>query len=134
MLGHGVGGFPREFNRYSVEYDYETRCHPHNDSLLVWVQSGIVGLAAFWAVWAVFFRLAGRAIRKMVRHPDPERHWMIRAGLWGVIAILIAGFFQCYYIDAEVSVVFWVLLAISAKLAVDVTDVVGDSDKDVTIS
>jgi len=119
FFGHGIGGFNRDFEKYSPAYNYETKCHPHDDSLLVWVQSGIIGLAAFWLMWAMFFRLAWRAIRGMARAPDPERHWIIRAGFWAVIALLIAGFFQCYYIDAEVSELFWVLLAIAVRLSVD---------------
>jgi O-antigen ligase len=126
ILGHGIRGFDRDFDKYSVEYNYETKCHPHDDSLLVWVQSGIIGLVAFWLMWAVFFALSWCAIRRLIRAPDPERHWMIRAGFWGVMAILIAGFFQCYYIDAEVSEVFWVLLAVTARLSADVVELAGN--------
>jgi O-antigen ligase len=127
LLGHGIRGFDRDFDKFSVEYNYETKCHPHDDSLLVWVQSGVIGLVAFWLMWALFFGLAWRAIRGLIRAPDPERHWMIRAGFWAVMAMLIAGFFQCYYIDAEVSEVFWVLLAVTSRLS---QEVIGLSRKD----
>ena len=129
VLGHGIQGFPREFDQYAVDYDYETNCHPHNDSLLVWVQSGIIGLAAFWLMWVMFFRLTWRAIRRVKRNGDSNRHWQIRAGMWGVMAMLIAGFFQCYYIDAGVTAVFWVLAAVAARLSVDVTKVIAVSDQ-----
>jgi O-antigen ligase len=127
IWGHGIRGFDRDFRKYALQFNYDAKCHPHDDSLLVWVQSGIIGLVAFWLMWAVFFALAWRAIRRLIRAPDLERHWMIRAGFWGVMAILIAGFFQCYYIDAEVSEIFWVILAVAVRLS---ADVIGSSSKD----
>jgi hypothetical protein len=117
VLGHGIGGFYRDFDQYAGDYKYETRCHPHNDSLLVWVQSGIIGLMAFWMMWVVYFRNQWKGFKKLRRNPDSEAHWIIQAGTWGTIAMLIAGFFQCYYIDAEVASIFWMLIATSASLS-----------------
>lgn len=134
VFGHGIGGYTRDFEEYAPAYAYETKCHPHDDSLLVWVESGIIGLAAFWLMWAAFFQLVWRGIRGMARAPDPERHWMIRAGVWGVMALLIAGFFQCYYIDAEVSEIFWVLLAVTARLSADTIASVNERNRAVTVS
>jgi O-antigen ligase len=120
ILGHGIGGFSREFDQYSTEYNFETQCHPHNDSLLVWVQSGIIGLAAFWVMWVLFFRTAWLGYRRLRMASDTNRWWLIRGGVWGIVGLLIAGFFQCYYIDAEVSAVFWILAAVTARLSAEV--------------
>ena len=122
ILGHGIGGFSRDFDQFAGDYKYETRCHPHNDSLMVWVQSGIIGLIAFWMMWAIYFRNLWKGFKRLRHTPDAETHWMIRAGTWGVIAMLIAGFFQCYYIDAEVASIFWVMIAVAASLSANINN------------
>ena len=122
ILGHGIGGFDRDFDQFAGDYKYETRCHPHNDSLMVWVQSGIIGLIAFWLMWITYFRNLWKGFKRLRKTPNSETHWLIRAGTWGAITILIAGFFQCYYIDAEVASIFWVLIAMSASLSANLID------------
>ncbi len=119
VLGHGIVGFSREFDQYSTDYDFETQCHPHNDSLLVWVQSGLLGLAAFWVMWVLFFRTVWLGFKGATTVSDHNRCWLIRGGVWGIMGLLIAGFFQCYYIDAEVSAVFWIFVAVTAKLSAE---------------
>ncbi len=66
IIGHGTGSFPSAFRNSSESKRYGL-AQPHNEYLLITVQIGIFGLAAF--LWLLFtqWRAAGRA-------PPPRSH------------------------------------------------------------
>jgi len=102
LLGGGSGQAARLLPSYGCELGY---AHMHNDLLNVAANSGLPSLAAFVWIWAVFLQLTVRCRRNRRSSPWPAA--MAAAGFGIVVAILVAGLFQCYYTDAENGMLLW---------------------------
>jgi O-antigen ligase len=108
IWGIGPGNFSRLFDQYKVAGFYDTTCHPHNDFLNVTVNSGILGLLAYFWIWVAFFRSIIRSVRRAGRRSFV---WAAQvAGAAAVVGFLVAGLFQCYYTDAEVNMLLMFIL------------------------
>src|SRR5262249_61874818 len=69
LLGWGPGGVKREYFRFALPEAYKKRTgHVHNTPLQILVERGMLGLAAWLAIWIAFY---ARAIR-MLRALEPE--------------------------------------------------------------
>lgn len=115
-LGAGLGSFGTLFEQYRVPGDYMSVAHPHSDPLNILVETGIVGLAAWAAIWIAFFRemwpaLLGR-VRAVRATPVLRGGRLVPAALGaGVIALLVGGLGQCFSTDEEIAQVWWLLVA-----------------------
>ncbi len=58
LLGHGLGFYPEVFNaKYISEETKRVEnhiSHAHNDTLLIWAETGIVGIILFWLMFGSF--------------------------------------------------------------------------------
>jgi|GEM_PF-54559 len=98
IVGFGSGGFTRNFEKYFSGGFCPVRCHPHNDYLNVLVETGIFGLlihlGLFWLVLrrAYYVFKAGSGIYRGIA----------LGSLLAVVGIMIAGEFECFFVDDEV--------------------------------
>jgi O-antigen ligase len=104
ILGVGPGLFVENFPNYRVYGFYDAISHAHNDHLHVAAVSGLLGLSAWISMWTVWIYFVYRSFRKNL---DRSALGILLA----IAAILIAGFFQCYYVDLE-NLIMWVFLVI----------------------
>ncbi len=102
LLGGGSGQAAGLLPGYGCELGY---AHMHNDLLNVAANSGLPSLAAFVWIWVVLLRLTVRCRRN--RRSGPWSAGMAAAGFGIVVAVLVAGLFQCYYTDAEDGMLLW---------------------------
>ena len=118
LFGVGPGTFPEVQRRWRARFTERNPMtfywvnnapdgHAHNDLLHQAATGGILAAALF----ALLFYLIIR------RSLDPELSGMARALLMGCASLFPAGLFQCYFQDAEVVVVFWILLGMAGAMA-----------------
>lgn len=115
ILGAGPGAWRDLFADYKVPGEYMNTGHPHNDVLNQLVQVGVVGLAAWLAIWV---RLAALLLR--ARHAaggTPARLGML-AGLTALVGWLVGGLGQCFFTDEEVAMALWLTVATTLTLVV----------------
>jgi O-antigen ligase len=109
VTGTGPGGFEQavyeKILKYSQEkpalwfgYEIIQRGHAHNDYLHQWAVSGIAALILYITFMLMLFNSA------LKKAPDfSEEFWK-----WGPFVIIIAGFFQCYFLSDETLLPFWI--------------------------
>jgi len=106
-IGAGLGSFGSLFDGYRVAGAYQSTAHPHCDLLNVLVETGVVGLLAWTAIWVAFFRRpAGR---------PGDKSWMAAALRAAVVALLVGGLGQCFSTDEKVAQVWWFVAVISLR-------------------
>jgi O-antigen ligase len=103
-LGVGPGLFVENFPHYRIEGFYDATSHAHNDHLHVAAVSGVLGLAAWITMWVMWFFYMFRTFLK-------REEYNLLGIILAVAAILLAGMFQCYYVDLE-NLVMWVFLMV----------------------
>jgi O-antigen ligase len=119
ILGAGVGSFGSLFPTYRVPGWYMATGHPHSDPLNILVETGWVGVLAWFAIWVAFFfdtRTASPAVVAAAPAKSP-RAGLLAAMRAGMFAMLIAGFGQCYSTDEEVAEVWWLCAATGLAFA-----------------
>ena len=79
------------------------RQHAHHDLLHFYSIGGLLGLAALLHFWFYLFRL-------FLKNPLTSETVLFG----GVLAIFIAGFFQCYFLDDEVTLPFFAMVGLFA--------------------
>jgi O-antigen ligase len=94
VLGVGQDNWDYFFPIHRVEGYYDTTVHPHNDYLSVLVSSGLVGLLAFVAMWAVALR---EGFRTWKRARLPELRAISLGATLGLVGFLVGSMFQNYY-------------------------------------
>ena len=68
LLGWGPGGVKREYPRYALPEAFKQRTgHVHNTPLQILVERGLLGLAAWLAIWIAFYRRAIGTLRQAHR-------------------------------------------------------------------
>ncbi|HVE73083.1 MAG TPA: O-antigen ligase family protein [Thermoanaerobaculia bacterium] len=82
--------------------------HLHNNAIQLWAERGILGLAAYLLLLALFLRECARAWR------TPERTWA-EVGVAVTVSLTVAGLFEFNFGDTEV---FYTLLNLFALTAV----------------
>ncbi|CAN5134837.1 hypothetical protein BH11PAT4_BH11PAT4_1700 [soil metagenome] len=103
LAGIGLGGYQAAYQKYQVPEALEKDVlHPHNIYLAFWTQSGILGLIAFLSICAFAF------VRKLTSTSAE-----VRAAALAGVSILIVGLFDTAYWKNDLSVVFWVLIAMT---------------------
>lgn len=109
LFGGGLSGFKRSVAPYRNGIYTEDLIYPHNLVLNFWSETGLLGLAAFIWVFVQAVRVAWRG-------------WRSSSGYWGPIhlgvllalaGILVHGLVDVPYLKNDLSLEFWVLLALS---------------------
>lgn len=109
ILGAGIGSFGSLFEQYKVPGWYMAHGHPHSDPLNYLVETGIIGLACWAAIWAMFFIDTGRGLSRRSATLDGLR--------CASAALLVAGLGQCFSSDEEVAMTWWFLVAAALLMA-----------------
>ena len=112
LLGVGPGQLKREYPRYAAPDALQKhRGHLHNTPLQVHVERGILGLAAWSAIFFAFFWRAVRILRSL----PPEAAWR-RAFVTGSVAaitgFLVGGLTEYNFGDSEVVLVAYTVMAL----------------------
>jgi O-antigen ligase len=112
VLGVGPGGVKREYPRYALPEAVKKRTsHVHSTPLQIMVERGVLGLAAWLAIWAAFF---ARCIGLLRRLPGEARaaRGLVVGSLAAVVGFLLAGLSEDNFGDSEVVMVAWALMAL----------------------
>jgi O-antigen ligase len=99
----------RDFNGRLAE-------HAHNDWLEIWAETGLLGLAAWMALLAVWAVAIIRALA--AQHLAPRPRILLVALASAVLALLVNALFNFPLHDPARASLFWLLLALSARLAI----------------
>jgi len=115
-LGVGPGGVGRSYRQYAQpEAVRKSTSHVHSSPLQVLVERGVVGLAAWLAMWVAFFVLVWRLLRSLGEH---ERERTIVVGsLTAIAGFLVTGLTEWSFGDAEVVLIAWTLAALPFGVA-----------------
>ncbi len=62
VIGHGTGSFGHQYAKLSESTTHTSTDNPHNEYLLIAVQTGSLGLALFLLLLAVQFKYSGRLV------------------------------------------------------------------------
>ena len=99
IFGVGLGGFQVTYRTGSVQQ------YPHDIWLSFWVETGLLGLVAFAAI---FFGLLWRGWKAW-----PTTAGMLRPALWGAMLGMVMwavhGLFDTPYFKNDMSVEFWII-------------------------
>jgi O-antigen ligase len=117
----GVG--PGQVRAWYIQYRRPdavrpTTGHLHNSPIHIAAERGLPALAVWLWLWVVFFREAGRVLRRLGRDRPVERA-LVAASLGGVTGFLVAGLFEHNFGDAEVAMVVYALMALPFTVARD---------------
>ena len=105
LTGWGYGNYKQFRGTYYQRYPKADRHgHAHNNFIQMWVDTGLLGLAAFvFLLWSIL-RLGWRAVAAQRAGPlhGPS------LGIWlGLVGFLLGGLTQYNWGDAEVALVWW---------------------------
>lgn len=107
IFGAGLNGFKTLYsNQYRLPQFQEQFQYPHNLLLTFWTETGILGLFAFLVLFVSGVSLI---IRKLMQ----SKYIFIGAGLLGMLSyIFIHGIIDVPYFKNDLSVEFWVIMAL----------------------
>ena len=112
LLGWGPGGVKREYTRYALPEAFKKRTgHVHNTPLQILVERGMLGLAAWLAIWVAFYRRAIGALRALDASRVRERA-LVAGSIAAVTGFLVAGLSEYSFGDSEVVMVAWSVMAL----------------------
>jgi O-antigen ligase len=112
VLGTGPGGVRREYPRYALPDAVKKRTsHVHSTPLQILVERGVLGLAAWLAIWAAFFVKGVGLLRRLPAEALGERSLVI-GSLAAVVGFLVGGLSEYNFGDSEVVMVAWALMAL----------------------
>ncbi len=111
-LGIGPGGVKREYASYALPEAVKKRTgHVHNTPLQILVERGVLGLAAWLAIWAAFYARAIRLLRRLPSGAQLERALVV-GSLAAITGFLIGGLSEYNFGDSEVVLVAWAIMAL----------------------
>ena len=108
IFGTGLSGFQRSINPYRGDYT-ENLIYPHNILLNFWTETGILGVVAFAWIIVQACLVPLRGLRRGV----PEWRPLHRGVLLAIIGVLVHGLVDVPYWKNDLSLEFWVLLALT---------------------
>jgi len=114
VVGVGPGHFQQFFELYKVEGFYDAAGHAHNDYLHILVQSGILGLITWLMIWIAFFKQGITYVYLQKRESSDTP--IVKGSVLAIAGILVAALFQCYFVDLENSILWWVLVATAIQI------------------
>jgi len=114
LFGVGPGLFEEYFQQFKVPGLYDASGHAHNDYLHMAVQGGLTVLFTWMSIWGAFFFYCITYIRKNVM--DQKNKNIVSAVFLSIAGVLVAALFQCYFVDLENSILWWVLVATAIQI------------------
>jgi O-antigen ligase len=112
VLGVGPGGVKREYSRYALPEAIKKRTsHVHSTPLQILVERGVLGLAAWLALWAAFFTRCAGLLRRLPAEAIVERT-LVAGSLAAITGFLVGGLSEYNFGDSEVVMVAWALMAL----------------------
>jgi O-antigen ligase len=121
LTGIGPGHVKSEYPRYAApEFQTKRRGHLHNTPLQILVERGLIGAAAWVAVFVAFFRGAASAFRGLPPAAGLERA-LVGGSIAAIAGFLVGGLFEYNFGDSEVALVAYVVMAIPFVVGVDAT-------------
>ena len=112
LLGWGPGGVKREYSRYALPEAFKKRTsHVHNTPLQILVERGVLGLAAWLAIWVAFYWRAIGLLRALEASRVRERA-LVAGSIAAVTGFLVAGLSEYNFGDSEVVMVAWAVMAL----------------------
>lgn len=112
VLGIGPGGVKREYPRYALPEAVKKRTgHVHNTPLQILVERGVLGLAAWLAIWAAFFTRCIAVLRRLPGEAVAERVLVVGSAA-AIVAFLVGGLSEYNFGDSEVVMVAWCVMAL----------------------
>ena len=112
LLGWGPGGVKRAYSRYALPEAFKQRTgHVHNTPLQILVERGVLGLAAWLAIWIAFYWRAIGLLRALDSSQTRERA-LVAGSIAAVTGFLVAGLSEYNFGDSEVVMVAWVVMAL----------------------
>ncbi len=111
ILGLGPGGVKRHYPEYKNPAARRPGTgHLHNNLVQIAAERGLLGLAAWLAIWIAFFALAGRIYARLPASRVDDRA-LVAGSLAAVGGFLVAGLFEYNFGDSEVIGLLWVVMA-----------------------
>jgi O-antigen ligase len=111
LLGLGPGAVLRKYPAYR---DPAARrpgtSHLHNNFVQIAAERGLLGLAAWCAIWAIYLAKAWRIYTALPRERNDDRA-LVAGSLAAVTGFLVAGLFEYNFGDSEVIGLVWVVAA-----------------------
>ena len=112
VLGVGPGGVKREYPPYALPEAVKKRTgHVHSTPLQILVERGVLGLAAWLAIWAAFFTRCVGLLRRLPAEATAERVLVV-GSLAAIVGFLVGGLSEYNFGDSEVVMVAWALMAL----------------------
>ena len=114
-FGWGYGNYRKFRDPYYQRYpEADTTAHAHNNFLQLWVDGGLIGLAAFLFLCWVILRAGWQTYSLAPVEAEPVRSLAL-GGTLGVLGFLLGGLTQYNFGDAEVVIVFWATAAVVVR-------------------
>jgi putative inorganic carbon (hco3(-)) transporter len=111
VLGVGPGGVKRHYPDYRDPAARRPATgHLHNNVVQIAAERGVIGLAAWLAIWAAFFVQAGRIYARLPAARVDDRA-LVAGSLAAVAGFHVAGLFEYTFGDSEVISLLWVVMA-----------------------
>jgi O-antigen ligase len=112
LTGVGPGHVKTEYPRYAAaEFQAKRRGHVHNTPLQIGVERGLIGFAAWIAIFVAFFRRASSVFRGLSPAAGLERA-LVGGSIAAIAGFLSGGLFEFNFGDSEVVLVAYVVMAI----------------------
>ena len=124
LTGWGFGNYKQFREAFYQRYPKtRTNAHAHNNFLQMWVDAGLIGLAAFLFLIGSILAMGWRAYARQRAEPLKS----LTLGCWlGMVGFLIGGLTQYNWGDAEVALVWWATVGLMLR----VSDCVEGTDKE----
>jgi len=111
LLGLGPGGVKRHYPEYrNPAARRPSTGHLHNNVVQIAAERGLLGLAAWLAIWIAFFVQAGRIHARLPAARAGDRA-LVSGSMAAVAGFLVAGLFEYNFGDSEVIGLTWVVMA-----------------------
>jgi O-antigen ligase len=112
VLGVGPGGVKRDYARYALpEAAKQRTSHVHSTPLQILVERGLLGLAAWVAIWAVFIARCIGLLRRLPAEAHAARA-LVAGSLAAIVGFLVAGLTEHNFGDSEVVMAAWAVMAL----------------------
>jgi len=97
------------YSRVSAGYQLAWGGYPHNCYIQMTVETGIIGLLAFLAIFTIFFRKSFRSLHQMT---DIPLKIILFGFLSGLFAFLIHGFFDTIFYSVQLCSLMWIVMGV----------------------